>query len=218
MNGWIKIHRKLWQNPRAADPDWIAVWLYLLSHAAHKSVRVLFKGEVHELKPGQLVTGRKLIALNTGVHESKVFRVLKVLESEQQIEQRPSSTSSMITVRKWAEHQCDEQQNEQQVNSNRTANEQRVNTEQEGEELKKEKKKEMSAKFKKPTVEELKLFAAKSGLADDAERFHDHFESNGWKVGGRGAMKNWEAAYRNWSKNGINQTPTNPQGAFDDAW
>ena len=124
----------------------------------------------------------------------------------------------MITVRKWAEHQCDEQQNEQQVNSNRTANEQRVNTEQEGEELKKEKKKEMSAKFKKPTVEELKLFAAKSGLADDAERFHDHFESNGWKVGGRGAMKNWEAAYRNWSKNGINQTPTNPQGAFDDAW
>lgn len=28
-----------------------------------------------------------------------------------------------------------------------------------------------------------------------SERFHSHYESNGWKVGGRGAMKNFTAAF-----------------------
>jgi len=33
---------------------------------------------------------------------------------------------------------------------------------------------------------------------DAANWFYDHFESNGWRVGGRSPMKNWEAAARNW--------------------
>jgi len=28
--------------------------------------------------------------------------------------------------------------------------------------------------------------------------FFNHFESNGWKVGGKAAMKNWKAAAKNW--------------------
>jgi hypothetical protein len=33
----------------------------------------------------------------------------------------------------------------------------------------------------------------------DAERFVDHYESNGWMVG-RTKMKDWKAAVRNWSR------------------
>tara|TARA_R110000803_G_C11876549_1_gene309151 strand:+ start:67 stop:726 length:660 start_codon:yes stop_codon:yes gene_type:complete len=216
--GWIKLHRKIWKHPRAQDPEWVSVWLYLICHAAHEKRRVMFKGEVHELEPGQLVTGRKIIASYTGVNESKVRRVIKSLETDQQIDHKPCNKSSMFTVLNWQDYQQTDQQIDQQPTNSRPTSDQQATTEQEGEELKKEKKKEMSAKFKKPTVEELKLFAAKSGLADDAERFHDHFESNGWKVGGRGAMKNWEASYRNWSRNGINPTQAKPQGAFDEAW
>jgi hypothetical protein len=32
----------------------------------------------------------------------------------------------------------------------------------------------------------------------EAEKFFNHFQSNGWKVGGRSAMKDWRAAARNW--------------------
>jgi len=34
--------------------------------------------------------------------------------------------------------------------------------------------------------------------AAEAEKFFNHFQSNGWKVGGRSAMKDWHAAARNW--------------------
>jgi hypothetical protein len=56
-------------------------------------------------------------------------------------------------------------------------------------------------RFKKPTVLELEHYALSLSRADfDAEAFYDHYESNGWKVGGRSAMKDWQAAVRNWLK------------------
>jgi len=54
-------------------------------------------------------------------------------------------------------------------------------------------------KFQKPTLEELtSYFTEKKSCAESAETFFDHFESNGWKVSGRTAMKDWKAAARNW--------------------
>lgn len=52
--------------------------------------------------------------------------------------------------------------------------------------------------FRKPSVEELTAFAVEHGLRFDAAAFFDHFEANGWRVGGRSAMKDWRAAVRNW--------------------
>lgn len=53
-----------------------------------------------------------------------------------------------------------------------------------------------------PTFAEVKLFfEEKDSPLSEAERFFDHYESNGWLVGGKSKMKNWEAAARNWLKN-----------------
>jgi hypothetical protein len=38
---------------------------------------------------------------------------------------------------------------------------------------------------------------------DPSEAFVDHFESNGWKVGGKAPMKDWKAAARTWIRNNI---------------
>jgi hypothetical protein len=35
----------------------------------------------------------------------------------------------------------------------------------------------------------------------EAEKFYNYFQSNGWKVGGRAPMKDWQAAARNWLLN-----------------
>ncbi len=37
--------------------------------------------------------------------------------------------------------------------------------------------------------------------ATEAEKFYNHYSSNGWKVGGKSAMKDWKAAARNWKHN-----------------
>jgi hypothetical protein len=59
---------------------------------------------------------------------------------------------------------------------------------------------EASAKAKKepPTIEEVKLAAAKIGLSDhEAEKFHAFYESNGWKVG-KNAMKSMIGSLAGW--------------------
>jgi len=60
-----------------------------------------------------------------------------------------------------------------------------------------------SAQMKRPTLQEVQSYFNEIGSTtclDDGERFFDHFESNGWKVGGKTPMKDWKAAVRNWFK------------------
>jgi len=58
-----------------------------------------------------------------------------------------------------------------------------------------------SSGFTKPTPDELiECFDEKGSNRDEAERFWNYYESNGWKVG-RNPMKNWKAAAANWLKN-----------------
>lgn len=130
--GWIKVHRKMLDNPVVfKDADHLAVWMYLLLKATHTEYPVMFNGEKIVLKPGQLVTGRKKISTETGVNESKVNRVLNLFKSEHQIEQQTTRHGSIISIVSWDEYQSCEQQNGQQVNNNRTTSEQQVNTKQE---------------------------------------------------------------------------------------
>jgi hypothetical protein len=50
-----------------------------------------------------------------------------------------------------------------------------------------------------PNLEQVKEFFKEKNKTDlDAEKFFNHFESNGWLVGGKSKMKNWQAAARNW--------------------
>lgn len=129
MEGYIKLYRKMLENPVICkDSDHIAVWVYLLLNATHKDMSALFKGEKITLNPGQLITGRKSIAMNIKISESKVQRILKLFENEHMIEQQTSNANRLISILNWKEYQQSEQQNEQPVNNQRTTSEQRVNT------------------------------------------------------------------------------------------
>lgn len=130
--GYIKIYRSLFDNPVVCkDNDHLAVWIYLLCEATHKDYPTMFGGQRITLHPGQLTTGRKRIADKLKISESKVQRILKTFEIEQQIEQRTDRQCRLISIVNWSEYQNDEQRNEHQVNNDRTTSEQRVNTKQE---------------------------------------------------------------------------------------
>ena len=56
--------------------------------------------------------------------------------------------------------------------------------------------------FNKPHIFEIQMyFAEKDAPSEEAEKFFNHYESNGWLVGGKSKMKNWQAAARNWLLN-----------------
>ena len=110
------------------DADYIAVWMYILLNATHTQQKKEFDGKIITLQPGQLITGRKAISEKVTTHESKVQRILKRFEIEQQIEQQTSPRHRLITILNWGEYQFNEQQAEQQLNNNRTTTEQQLNT------------------------------------------------------------------------------------------
>ena len=128
-DGWIKVHRKILSNITVMkDPEYFTVWMYLLLNATHKQMERWFKGEKRLLQPGQLLTGRKSISETCNISESKVQRILRMLENEHQIEQETSNKNRLITIVNWNEYQRSEQQTEQQLNNKRTTTEQQLNT------------------------------------------------------------------------------------------
>jgi len=126
--GYIKLHRTLLSNPIAKKPEYAWLWATLLLKATHKEVRFIWNEETVTLKPGQFITGRKQLSSETGISESKVYRILKYLKNEQQIEQQSNNNYTTITILNWEKYQDSEQQIKQPVNNGRTTDEQPVNT------------------------------------------------------------------------------------------
>lgn len=67
--------------------------------------------------------------------------------------------------------------------------------------------------FEKPTREEAKVYGSELKMSpEDIESWYDHYESNGWRVGGKAKMTDWKAGMRNGSRmkgrNGTNQRHT----------
>ena len=122
-NGYIKLHRKILDNPVVMkSSDHLAVWMYLLLNATHKEYDTIIEGKRVTLKAGQLVTGRKVMAKVLKINESKIQRILKTFKIEQQIEQQTNPRCRLISILNWSDYQQSEQQNEQQVNNKRTLN------------------------------------------------------------------------------------------------
>lgn len=54
----------------------------------------------------------------------------------------------------------------------------------------------------RPSLDDAIAYGSEIGMArQQVESWFDHFQSNGWKVGGRAPMKDWKAALRNGQRN-----------------
>lgn len=217
--GWIKLHRKLYTNPIIKKPNYLSIWIYLLCHVNHKNIKLIFNKKTITIKSGQLLTGRKKISTVTGISESKVQRILKYLENEHQIEQQMYNLFRIITIINWNEYQSDEQQNEQPVNSQRTASEQPVNTNKNDKNDKKGKKygdfvfltdeqyKELVGKFEEKgtleRIENLNNYAHQIGLREFKKRYASHYH----------VILNWERKNKEEEKNHGRNRDTSKTGS-----
>ena len=117
-NGYIKLHRKLLDNPVVMKTnDHLAVWMYLLLNATHQDYQVLIGSKKVTLTSGQLITGRKKISKELKINESKVQRILKLFENDSQIEQRMNSVCRIISIVNWGDYQ--KMNNERTLNNNK---------------------------------------------------------------------------------------------------
>ena len=222
--GYIRVYRTLMEKGYYSDSEYVHLWVHLLMNATYIRKEYLFNGKIEYLNPGQFITGRHILSKKTGIQESKVERILKSLEIEQQIEQQKNNKFRIITILNWSDYQQIEQQIEQPVNNQRTTSEQPVNTINKDNKYNKENNNKQkiedmgdkkSTRFTTPDFEEVKSYCQERKNNINPEKWINHYESNGWMIG-KNKMKNWKAAIRTWE---LNETIKNTkESEIDELW
>ena len=104
-NGWIKLHRKITENPIIQRPVYFALWIMLLLKANHKENKMMWNGGIIVIKEGQMITGRKELSKETNIPESTIEDILKYLETQHQIQQQKTTKYRLITIVNWKDYQ-----------------------------------------------------------------------------------------------------------------
>lgn len=132
MQGWVKIHRQLLDNPMwLAEPFTRAqAWIDLLLIANHKDSFFYVRGNKIDVKRGQVGMSEIELSKRWMWSRGKVRRYLNELEKQQQIVQQKSRVKSLVTLVNYDTFQngrttdstTDGQQTVQQTDTNKNDN------------------------------------------------------------------------------------------------
>jgi hypothetical protein len=139
-NGWVKLHRKILDNPICRKPNYSWLWVVLLLKANHKEHSFIWNNEKQICKKGQLLTGRKELSNETGIKEGTIETILNYFESQHQIQQQKTTKFRLISVLNWEEYQDIQQEFQQQTDNKLTTNRQQNDTNNNDKNNKNEKK------------------------------------------------------------------------------
>ena len=103
----ILLHRKIVSSSVMRDSNALCVFIYLLVTAPdQESNKVLFRNQLIDLIPGQLVLARRKIAEGLGMPESTVKNALKRLHHKHKIlDIEGDKEGSLLTIINWSSYQ-----------------------------------------------------------------------------------------------------------------
>lgn len=107
--GWVKIHREM-------SSHWVwdcefstgQAWVDLLMSACHKPNKFQIKGQIVELKTGQLARSEVTLAKDWKWSRNRVRRFLNNLEKDGMIEQQKGHLTSIITICNYSSFQAND--------------------------------------------------------------------------------------------------------------
>lgn len=126
--GWIKLHRKLIDNPIFDNPNLLRVWLWCLLKASHEHHQQMVGLQVVDLEPGQFVTGRFKGSDELKINPSTFYKYLKTLEKLEMINLKSNNKMTIVTIENWRKYQVEDKEVYQQNNNKITTKEQQNNT------------------------------------------------------------------------------------------
>jgi hypothetical protein len=142
-----------------------------------------------------------------GLKNNQVLKQVDKLPSKRVIEQEPNKhqTSSETTTEQALVSSINSINNTNNINI-LNLGEQTQNLKTDELEFSKKEENKKKLREKKDTIppdwnDVLVFFKEKNNSEIEAEKFFNHFQSNGWLVGGKSKMKDWKAAARNWILN-----------------
>lgn len=115
--GWIALHRSirdhwLYQEKRVFSK--CEAWLDILMDANHQDKKIVFDGQLIEIKRGQKVTSLRQLAERWGWSRHKVSDFLDLLERDTMLTRKSDTKKTLITVTNYDSYQSDRPQKGQQ--------------------------------------------------------------------------------------------------------
>lgn len=112
--GWIKLHRKLqecWIWCIEEPFDQRSAWVDLILSANHSDKKMLFNGSLITISRGQIMTSIRKLSDKWKWSTNKVYRFLKLLESDNMIHRESTKEKTLLTLINYEVYQVQENTN-----------------------------------------------------------------------------------------------------------
>jgi len=103
--GWIALHRKIFNSKDFNNQLEVAVFLYLVSMASHKQVNVIYRKKKLTLKRGEVSIAYKDLAKKFDLSERKIRTIIKNLVHTGNLNQTLTRNLSIYTIVKYSKYQ-----------------------------------------------------------------------------------------------------------------
>ena len=108
MNGWISLHRKVFENPiiKPSKPySRFEAWCWLIIRANHIDSKFVLGNEIIKAGAGEVITSQKKLALQFGWGNTKIRNFLKLLENDTMIEVKTTPKTTRISICNYLSYQ-----------------------------------------------------------------------------------------------------------------
>ena len=129
--GWISLHRKLFDNEVLAKSgrySKLEAWLWLLCSANFKEGKFALGTEVIIVKKGDVVTSQKKLCKKFKWGNTKLRNFLKLLENDSMIELNTEAKLTRISICNYKTYQVSQTENKSQTNRKQIVNKSMTNT------------------------------------------------------------------------------------------
>ena len=117
--GWIKIHRKILNNPLvkfSKNYSYAEARLYLLLRAAYTDQKVLIGSEIYYLKAGEIIDSQKKLCKLFGWGNTRLRTFLKLYEKDDMIKVKTNSKLTHLTIINYGSNQLIQIANKSETN------------------------------------------------------------------------------------------------------
>lgn len=128
MQGWIKLHRKLIENPIFRKPHMLQLLIYCVLKANHDPGKAFWGKDEIMVERGQFITGRFELSTALNQPPNTTYARLKRLENGGILYTKSNNKNTLVTVVNYELYQSEESKDNIKNNNKITTNEQQNNT------------------------------------------------------------------------------------------
>lgn len=198
---WVKLHRGLVDHWVFQDPMHLKVWCYLIVTANFKPSKAMVGGRLVTIERGEVLTSYGKVAEVCHCSIKRVRTIVTHLETDEMVVRKPTRGATHLSIVNYGRYQDVGQGKGTQGagEGHETGNIIR------SKESKKERIEEKSSRgvgaLAPPSplrADVHTLFQIRGQPTEEADRFFDHYDAQGWVRGNGQVIRNWQALIPGW--------------------